>query len=70
LDGLDLYDKPSRELPLNLALERKMRRAAETGLLIDRIRDIPLTIIYEQGSLELSEVPQRAEVVIYLRPRR
>lgn len=31
MDGLGLYDKLSRELQLNLALKRKMRRVAETG---------------------------------------
>jgi hypothetical protein len=40
MDGLDLYDALDRELPLNLALERKVRRAAETGLLFERIRDL------------------------------
>lgn len=40
MDGLDLYDTLDRELPLNLALERKVRRAAETGLPFERIRDI------------------------------
>lgn len=40
MDGLDLYDTLDRELPLNLALERKVRRAAETGLPFERIRDL------------------------------
>ena len=39
MDGLELCDKLDRELPLNLALERKVRRAAETGLRFERIRD-------------------------------
>jgi hypothetical protein len=40
MDGLDLYDVLDRELPLNVALERKVRRAAETGLPFERIRDL------------------------------
>lgn len=40
MDGLDLCDTLDRELPLNLALDRKVRRAAETGLPFARIRDI------------------------------
>ncbi|NML47144.1 hypothetical protein HHL11_25585 [Ramlibacter sp. G-1-2-2] len=40
MDGLDLFDTLDRELPLNIALERKVRRAAETGLPFERIRDL------------------------------
>lgn len=40
MDGLDLYDILDLELPLNVALERKVRRAAETGLPFERIRDL------------------------------
>lgn len=40
MDGFDLYEALDRELPLNLALDRKVRRAAETGLPFERIRDI------------------------------
>lgn len=40
MDGLDLFDTLDRELPLNLALDRKVRRAAETGLPFERIRDL------------------------------
>lgn len=40
MDGLDLYDMLDRELPLNMALDRKVRRAAETGLPFERIRDL------------------------------
>jgi restriction endonuclease len=40
MDGLDLYETLDRELPLNLALDRKVRRAAETGLPFSRIRDL------------------------------
>lgn len=39
-DGLDLFDTLDRELPLNHALDRKGRRAAETGLPFERIRDL------------------------------
>ena len=40
MDGLDLFDMLDRELPLDLALDRKVRRAAETGLPFERIRDL------------------------------
>lgn len=40
MDGLDLFDTLSRELPLNHVLERKVRRAAETGLPFARVRDL------------------------------
>lgn len=40
MDGLDLFDMLDRELPLNVALDRKVRRAAETGLPFERIRDL------------------------------
>ena len=40
MDGLDLYDMLDRELPLNVALDRKVLRAAETGQPFERIRDL------------------------------
>jgi hypothetical protein len=40
MDGLDLYDALTRELPLGHVLERKVRRAAETGLAFTRVRDL------------------------------
>ena len=40
MDGLDLYETLSRELPLNRVLEHKVRRAAETGLPFARVRDL------------------------------
>jgi len=40
VDGLDLYDIMHRGLPLGEALERKIRRAAETGHPFARIRDL------------------------------
>lgn len=40
MDGLDLFDTLSRELPLNHVLESKVRRAAETGLPFTRVRDL------------------------------
>lgn len=40
MDGLDLYEILSRELPLNHVLESKVRRAAETGLPFARVRDL------------------------------
>jgi hypothetical protein len=39
MDGLDLFDTLNCELPLNLVLERKVRRAAEIGLPFVRVRD-------------------------------
>jgi predicted protein tyrosine phosphatase len=40
MDGLDLYETLSRELPLNHVLESKVRRAAETGLPFARVREL------------------------------
>jgi hypothetical protein len=40
LDGLDLAESFSRELPFNEVLERKVRRAAETGMAHVRVRDL------------------------------
>ena len=40
MDGLDLYDTLEREIPLNHVLERKIRRAAETGAPFIRVRDL------------------------------
>lgn len=40
MDGLDLYETLSRELPLNHVLESKVRRAAETGLPFARVLDL------------------------------
>lgn len=40
MDGLDLFDTLSRELPLNHVLESKVRRAAETGFPFTRVRDL------------------------------
>lgn len=40
MDGLDLYDMLDRELALDQVLERKVRRAAETGLPFLRVRDL------------------------------
>jgi hypothetical protein len=40
LDGLDLSESLSRELPLTNVLERKVRRAAETGVAFVRVRDL------------------------------
>ena len=40
LDGLDLAEALSRELPLNIVLERKVRHAAETGVAFVRVRDL------------------------------
>ncbi|MFN4235884.1 MAG: restriction endonuclease [Vogesella sp.] len=40
MDGLDLYEALDRELPLNHVLERKVRRAAETGYPFEQVRDL------------------------------
>jgi hypothetical protein len=40
MDGLDLYEMLDREIPLNQVLERKVRRAAETGSPFIRVRDL------------------------------
>lgn len=40
MDGLDLHDTMHREIPLNHALDRKVRRAAETGSPFARVRDL------------------------------
>jgi len=40
MDGLDLYEMLDREIPLNHVLERKVRRAAETGMPFLRVRDL------------------------------
>lgn len=40
MDGLDLYEMLDREIPLNRVLERKVRRAAETGMPFLRVRDL------------------------------
>ena len=40
MDGLDLYEMLDRELPLDVALDRKVRRAAETGRPFERISDL------------------------------
>lgn len=40
MDGLDLYEMLDREIPLTQVLERKVRRAAETGAPFIRVRDL------------------------------
>src|SRR5215813_1255427 len=40
MDGFDLAEALSRELPLKSILERKVRRAAETGLSLVHVRDL------------------------------
>ncbi|MBG6148113.1 hypothetical protein IWQ51_006269 [Labrenzia sp. EL_142] len=40
VDGLDLYEMLDREIPLTQVLERKVRRAAETGSPFCRVRDL------------------------------
>lgn len=40
MDGLDLYEMLEREIPLAEVLERKIRRAAETGATFVRVRDL------------------------------
>lgn len=40
MEELDLYEMLDREIPLNQVLERKVRRAAETGMPFLRVRDL------------------------------
>jgi hypothetical protein len=40
MDGLDLYEVLNRQLPLDQVIERKARRAVETGLPFTRVRDL------------------------------
>jgi hypothetical protein len=40
MDGLDLFETLNREIPLTEVLERKVRRAAETGLPMIRVREL------------------------------
>jgi len=40
MEGLDLYEMLEREIPLTHVLERKVRRAAETGSAFVRVRDL------------------------------
>lgn len=40
MDGLDLYEMLDREIALNHVLDRKVRRAAETGMPFLRVRDL------------------------------
>ncbi|WOD29592.1 restriction endonuclease [Alloalcanivorax xenomutans] len=40
MDGLDLYELLDRDIPLDQVLERKVRRAAETGMPFLRVRDL------------------------------
>ena len=40
MDGLDLYEMLDRNIPLHQVLDRKVRRAAETGMPFLRVRDL------------------------------
>lgn len=40
LDGFDLYEMLQRGLPLDYVLDRKIRRAAETGMAFVRVREL------------------------------
>ena len=40
MDGLDLFEMLDREIPLDQVLERKVRRAAESGQPFERVRDL------------------------------
>ncbi len=40
MDGLDLFDALDREVPFDAVIERKARRAAETGQSFERVRDL------------------------------
>jgi len=40
IDGLDLSDALTRELPLDLVVEKKVRHASETGKIFARVREL------------------------------
>lgn len=40
MDGFDLFETLDREIPLDQVVARKVRRAAETGMPFERVRDI------------------------------
>ncbi len=40
IDGLDLSDALNREIPLDAVIERKVRRASETGKVFMRVREL------------------------------
>jgi hypothetical protein len=40
MDGLDIHDALSRQIPMNHVLERKVRRAGETGDSFSPVRDL------------------------------
>ncbi len=40
MDGLDLHECLSRQIPLNDVLEQKVRRSVETGEVLARVRDL------------------------------
>jgi hypothetical protein len=40
MDGLDIHDCLSRQIPLNHVLEQKVRRSVETGEVLARVRDL------------------------------
>jgi hypothetical protein len=40
MDGLDLHDALTGEVPLNHVLEQKVRRSVETGEVLARVRDL------------------------------
>jgi len=40
MDGLDMHEMLNRELPLTHVLEKKVRRAAETGRAFVRVREL------------------------------
>ena len=40
IDGLDLSDALTRELPLDLVVEKKVRHASETGKVFARVREL------------------------------
>jgi hypothetical protein len=40
MDGHDIYEALDREIPLNHVLGEKVRRAAETGAVFCRVRDL------------------------------
>jgi uncharacterized protein (DUF433 family) len=51
MDGYDISEALKRELPRNQVLERKVRRAAETGLAFVRVRDLFPTWLSREGAM-------------------
>lgn len=40
MDGLDLYDALTREIPIDLVIDKKVRHASETGKVFAMVREL------------------------------